>query len=63
MPIPVPVNRADSHTVTVQGVQGLAVADQTGLGGGIIWEKDGNIYGVGGTYTESELLQIANSLQ
>jgi len=63
LPIPVPVNRADSHTVTVQGVQGLAVADQTGLGGGIIWEKDGNIYGVGGTYTESELLQIANSLQ
>jgi len=62
LPIPVPVDRAASHSVQVQGVTGLAVADQTGLGGGIIWEKNGFVYGVAGTYSESDLLSVANSL-
>ena len=62
LPIPVPVDRAASHSVQVQGVTGLAVADQTGLGGGIIWEKNGYVYGVAGTYSESDLLNVANSL-
>jgi hypothetical protein len=48
--------------VTVQGVQGLAVGDSTGLGSVVIWEKDGIIYGVGGPLTEDQVLDIANSL-
>lgn len=63
LPIPIPVNKAISHSVTVQGVQGLSVADQTGLGGGIIWEKNGTIYGVAGAFPESQLLAVANSLR
>jgi hypothetical protein len=62
LPIPVPVNKASAHPISVQGVQGLAVADSTGLGGGLVWEKNGTIYGVAGTYTEAELLAVANSL-
>jgi hypothetical protein len=62
LPIPVPVDRAISHPVQVQGVTGLAVADSTGLGGYIIWQKDGRVTGVAGTFTESELLAVANSL-
>lgn len=63
LPIPIPVNKAASHPVQVQGVTGLSLADSTGIGGGIIWEKNGMIYGVAGTYPESELLTIANSLR
>lgn len=63
LPIPVPVNSAAWENVTVQGVSGLAIADNTGIGGGIVWEKDGVIYGVAGTLTKSQLLAAANSLQ
>lgn len=62
LPIPVPANLAQSQSVTVQGVQGVAVGDSTGLGSGVIWVKDGIIYGVGGTLPESQVIAIANSL-
>jgi hypothetical protein len=62
LPIPVPINMAQSETVTVQGVQGLAVGDSTGVGSVVVWVKDGIIYGVGGTLPESQVIQIANSL-
>ena len=62
LPIPVPINRAISHPVHVQGVSGLSVADSTGLGGGIIWVKNGMVYGVAGALSEKDLLHVANSL-
>lgn len=62
LPIPVPVDKAISHPIQVQGVTGLSLADSTGIGGGIIWEKNGMIYGVAGTYPEAQLLAVANSL-
>jgi hypothetical protein len=63
LPIPVPVERATAQTVQVQGVSGLAVGDNTGIGSGVIWEKDGVVYGVAGALPESQILAIANSLQ
>jgi hypothetical protein len=63
LPIPLPVERATAQTVQVQGVSGLAVGDNTGLGSGVIWEKDGVVYGVAGALPESQILAIANSLQ
>lgn len=62
MPIPIPVNKGISHPIQVQGVQGLSVADSTGIGGGIVWQKGGVIYAIGGTLPESQLIAIANSL-
>src|SRR3989304_3632622 len=62
LPIPIPLNMAAAHPVQVQGVSGLAVADSTGLGSGVIWEKDGLAYGVAGPLLESELLAVANPL-
>lgn len=63
LPIPIPVNLASAQAVQVQGVQGQAIGDSTGVGSAVIWEKDGTIYAVGGTLPESQVLQIANSLQ
>ena len=63
LPIPIPANLATSHPVTVQGVQGVAVGDSSGLGSAVIWVKGGVVYAVGGTLTEAEVLQVANSLR
>ena len=62
LPIPIPVDMATSKQVTVQGVQGVFVGDSTGLGSALIWSKDGVVYGVAVTLTESQILAVANSL-
>lgn len=63
LPIPIPVDLANSRAVEVQGVHGVEVGDNTGLGAGVIWEKDGIVYAVGGTLTESQAVAIAQSLR
>ncbi len=61
LPIPVPVGYATSANVTVQGVQGVALGDNTGAGAAVIWIK-GNVFFVGGSLKQSELVAIANQL-
>lgn len=61
LPIPVPVGYATSSDVTVQGVQGVALGDNTGAGAAVIWIK-GDVYFVGGSLKQSELVSIANQL-
>jgi hypothetical protein len=63
MPIPIPLDMAASHPVQVQGVSGLAVSGASGFGAGIIWQKDGHMFGVAGPLSEAELLAVANSLR
>lgn len=63
LPIPVPIQYATSSKVTVQGVQGLALGDNTGLGSAVIWIKDGSVYGVFGLLKQTDVLDVANQLQ
>ena len=63
LPIPIPIEYATSKTVTVQGVDGIAVGDNTGLGAGVIWIKAGTIYGVAGTLKQNVILEIADGLK
>ena len=60
--IPVPIQYATSTTVTVQGVKGVAVGDNTGLGSGVIWIK-GNVFAVAGTLQQQEVTKIAEGLK
>jgi hypothetical protein len=62
LPVPVPAELAISHPVTVQGVQGLYVGDNTGIASAVIWQKDGMMFEVIGSFTESQALAIANSM-
>lgn len=62
LPIPIPVNLAQADRVTVQGVQGMAVGDATGVGSAVIWVKQGIVYAVAGALPESQVEQIANSV-
>ena len=63
LPVPVPAELAISHPVKVQGVDGLFIGDSTGLGSAVIWQKDGMMFEVLGTLTESQVLAVANSLK
>ncbi len=63
LPIPIPVDLAGSHEVRVQGVKGVFVGDSTGLGSGVIWQKNGIVYAVAGMLTESQVLAVASSLR
>jgi hypothetical protein len=61
LPIPIPINKAVSQNVTLaDGTKAVVVGDTTGIIGGIIWEKNGIVYGIGGSLTESQLISMAN---
>src|SRR5262249_58487891 len=57
LPIPVPVQYATSSKVTVQGVQGVALGDNTGVGAAVVWIKN-DVYFVGGSLKQSDILSI-----
>lgn len=63
LPIPVVPGRMNARQVTVQGVNGAAFGDSTGLGAGVIWIKNGVVFVVGGTVSQEEVLSVANSLR
>lgn len=62
MPIPIPTNIGVAHDVQVNGRPGLAVADNTGAGGVVLWTQGDVVYAVGGGKTADELLRIASTL-
>ena len=61
--IPVPVQYATATSVTVQGVQGVALGDNTGVGSGVVWVKGGSVYVVAGSIKQSDAIDIANNLK
>jgi hypothetical protein len=62
LPIPVPVGYATSSDVTVQGVQGVALGDNTGVGAAVVWIKGGDVFFVGGSLKQDDALAVANHL-
>jgi len=61
--IPVPVQYATSTQVNVQGVEGVALGDNTGVGSGVVWVKNGSVYVVAGSIKQSDAIDIANNLK
>jgi hypothetical protein len=62
LPIPVPIEYATSSKVQVQGVDAVALGDNTGVGSGVIWVKNGLVYAVAGTIKQTDAINIANNL-
>jgi hypothetical protein len=60
LPIPIPKGLATTEQVQVNGVQGLLV--KAVLGAGVVWQRNGVIYAVGGQLTPDQVLAIATSL-
>ena len=63
LPVPVPAELAISDPVTIQGVQGLFIGDNTGIASAVVWQKGGMIYEVIGSLTEAQALSVANSMR
>jgi hypothetical protein len=63
LPIPIPSGYVNSHPVKVQGVNGTAFGDNTGLGSAVVWIKNGRVYAVAGTLTEDQVLAVASGLR
>lgn len=63
LPIPVPIQYATSRNVTIQGVNGVALGDNTGVGSAVIWVKHGVVYAVAGSIKQSDAIDIANNLK
>jgi uncharacterized protein DUF4367 len=61
--IPIPVQYASSKNITVQGVPGVALGDNTGVGAAVIWEKNGVVYAIAGSIKQSDAIAIANNLK
>jgi len=61
--IPVPVEYGTSTAVKVQGVDGVALGDNTGVGSAVVWVKDGHVYAVAGSIKQSAAIEIANNLK
>jgi hypothetical protein len=62
LPIPVPPGNVSWQNTTVAGAPALMLADPTGLGSGVIWQRDGRIYGVAGNFRSPEILRVANGI-
>jgi hypothetical protein len=61
--IPVPVQYASATQVDINGQSGVALGDNTGLGGGVVWVgKDGYVYVVAGSIKKDDALSIAKTL-
>lgn len=63
VPVPVVIDKQSAKRVTVQGAAGLAIGDNTGLGAGVMWQKNGMIYVVAGPISMDEVLTLANGLR
>jgi hypothetical protein len=61
--IPVPVQYASSTQVQINGANGVALGDNTGLGSGVVWVgKDGYVYVVAGSLKQTDAVNIAKTL-
>jgi hypothetical protein len=63
LPIPIRFDQQTAAKVTVDGVQGLAIGDETGIGSAVVWTRDGKLYAVGGTLTQTQALALADRLK
>ena len=63
LPVPVRFDKQSATQVDVDGVRGLAIGDETGIGSAVVWTKNGKLYAVGGTLAQSALLAVANDLK
>jgi hypothetical protein len=63
LPIPVPVEYASSTKVSINGDQGVALGDNTGLGSGVIWIHKTDVFVVAGSIKQSVAVDIAKNLK
>jgi hypothetical protein len=62
LPIPIPTSLASAHAVDINRAPGLVIGDTTGIASGVVWQRDGQVYGVAGALTDHQVVAIARSM-
>jgi len=62
LPIPIPTSLASSHAASINGAPGLVVGDTTGIASAVIWQSHGLLYGVAGSLTDRQVVDMARSM-
>lgn len=62
LPLPVPVEYFEATDTTVAGVPAVALRERSGLGNGLLWQRDGRIHAVAGLADDEEVRGVADSL-
>lgn len=63
LPLPIPIDMASSEEVDINGVTGLAIGDNTGVGSGVVWQTGGVVRAVAGPLAQDKVLAIARSMR
>jgi hypothetical protein len=63
IPVPVIAGKQTARRVTVRGVSGLEVGDDTGLGAGVVWQERGVVYVVAGPLDANRIIAVADGLR
>ena len=62
LPLPVPTDQVRWRAASVAGADGFSFADPSGRMHAVVWQRDGQIWGVAGVVGADEALGVANSL-
>jgi len=60
--VPLPPG-GSSKDVKVDGVDGLLISDRAGEHNGVLWQRDGVLYALGGAISEAQVLDAAREVQ
>jgi hypothetical protein len=63
LPIPIPIDRAAASSIRIDGTNGLAIGDDTGLGAVVLWQKDGVLYAIGGPLEERTAIALGDAVR
>ncbi len=63
VPVPVIVDKQTARRVSVNGMPGLAIGDDTGLGAGVMWQRGGTVYVVAGPVSMDDVMTLADGLR
>lgn len=63
LPVPFVFDQTKATPVDVDGVRGMSIGDETGLGSAVMWMKDGVVYVIAGPLKESEAIALAGRLK
>lgn len=63
VPVPILLGKQHAMRIAVDGATGLGIGDNTGLGAGVVWQKNGIVYAVAGPLGMDDVLRVANGLR
>jgi hypothetical protein len=63
VPVPVAVDKMQWQETTIAGAPGLLLADNMGVAGAAMWQRDGKVYVVAGAATTRSIQRAAESLR